>query len=216
MSSQEHSDRTAIHTDGGSVSEDSPLLSRSDPWKKVNPEKSRLGDSYWYFRRGDHRRPPHRADNAEGMITRQDQILDSPGESCQRGESPAASNPLNTVTIEYYDSQRKSWEHERIRLEQGLMMYRFKYEEVCSRMKLLPAPPELIREDIRERDILLEKARNLILNERQYRKQRELDFLELKRRLEEEERSNDMLRRDCEEAHAEAAKPWWKKLLSRK
>ncbi len=51
---------------------------------------------------------------------------------------------VNTITVEYYDAQRKIWERERDELSSGLMMYRYKFEELERQVRLLPAPPEVV------------------------------------------------------------------------
>lgn len=48
--------------------------------------------------------------------------------------------------------QRKSWETERDQLRDGLMMYRFQFEELARRLKALPVPPELVAERLRRQE----------------------------------------------------------------
>lgn len=57
---------------------------------------------------------------------------------------------VNTVTIEYYDAQRKLWERERDELSSGLLMYRYKFEEMERQVKLLPAPVEVVTSRLTE------------------------------------------------------------------
>ena len=57
---------------------------------------------------------------------------------------------VNTITFETFIEQQKEWENQRDELRAGLMMYRFKFEELDRRMKLLPAPPELVTHKLQE------------------------------------------------------------------
>jgi hypothetical protein len=66
---------------------------------------------------------------------------------------------VNMVTLEYYDAQRDKWERERSNLEQGIMMYRYKYEELEQRLKVLPAPPELVSYKVGELELKLEEEK---------------------------------------------------------
>jgi len=51
---------------------------------------------------------------------------------------------IDFISVEHYDKQREKWEEEKTRLVQGLLMYRFKFEEIEKKIKLLPAPPDII------------------------------------------------------------------------
>jgi hypothetical protein len=67
-------------------------------------------------------------------------------------EFVAQGERVNTITVEYYDAQRKQWDDERDELRSGLMMYRWKYEELDRQVKLLPAPVEVLPSMVLERD----------------------------------------------------------------
>ncbi len=49
-----------------------------------------------------------------------------------------------SVPLEIYNQQRKEWVDKYEKVLQGMMMYQFKFEELDRRMKLLPAPPEVV------------------------------------------------------------------------
>jgi hypothetical protein len=106
---------------------------------------------------------------------------------------------VNMVTLEYYDSQRDKWERERSNLEQGIMMYRFKYEELERRLKVLPAPPELVSYRVGELEQKLEdekKGREDVVKGLQStleaREREKLEALrELSRKLQEEEKKKE-------------------------
>lgn len=51
---------------------------------------------------------------------------------------------IDFISVEHYDKQREKWEEEKTRLLQGLLMYRFKFEEIEKKIKLLPVPPDII------------------------------------------------------------------------
>jgi hypothetical protein len=185
-----------------------PLFTRPDNWERLQCEKKKsvLGNGFWYIRRNPAKKVERWSPVQEAMIMKQEGLPAGKEEaSSSAGEIPKGEQ-VNTVTIEYYDRQRKAWDDQRSRLEQGIMMYRFKYEEMCKQIKLLPAPPEMIQEEISYRDTLLEKAKNVILQERARIRKQEEDLAAMKIRLQEEEQENAMLR-------LEAHKPWWKKLF---
>jgi uncharacterized coiled-coil DUF342 family protein len=50
----------------------------------------------------------------------------------------------DVISLEYHDSKMKEWLQERDQLQAGLMMYRYKYEELDRQVKLLPAPVEVV------------------------------------------------------------------------
>lgn len=78
--------------------------------------------------------------------------------------SPPSHDPSQVISIplQHYEERRKEWESERDQLLQGLMMYRYKFEEMDRKMRLLPAPPELISEDIKKRNEITEQARRAL------------------------------------------------------
>lgn len=73
------------------------------------------------------------------------------------------STPMISIPLEYYERQQE----DRDRLMQGLMMYRFKFEELDRRLRLLPAPPESIHEEIREKDEAAETIKQELVQTQQ-------------------------------------------------
>jgi len=61
------------------------------------------------------------------------------------------STKVNLITLEHYDKAREEWSTQRTHLEQGIMMYRFKFEELDRKLKLLPAPVETVVYEIEEK-----------------------------------------------------------------
>jgi len=57
---------------------------------------------------------------------------------------------VDVVTFETYDLHRREWEQRCSQLEQGLMMYRYKFEELDRQVKMLPAPFESIPSKLSE------------------------------------------------------------------
>ena len=57
---------------------------------------------------------------------------------------------MPVIPLEYFDSRQREWMEERDKLQAGLMMYRYKFEESERRMKLLPAPAEVVGSRIEE------------------------------------------------------------------
>ena len=54
------------------------------------------------------------------------------------------TNTDHTIPLQHYEEQRSQWLQERDQLQAGLMMYRYKFEEIEHRMKMLPAPVETV------------------------------------------------------------------------
>jgi hypothetical protein len=137
------------------------------------------------------------------------------------------------IPVEYYEQQQK--EHDN--LLQGLMMYRYKFEELDRQVKLLPAPPDIIAKDFQQKVEALqlqeEKVKELeddrhqkaqaltqaqkILQQAQEVKDRyKASIVDLKAKLAEEERAREAYKIQWELAQAELNKPWWKKLFGMK
>ncbi len=124
------------------------------------------------------------------------------------------------IPVEYYEQQQK----ERDNLMQGLLMYRYKFEEVDRQLKILPAPPEYVKAKIDELEKNLQeeaRAKSLLAIEKaeteeereQLRKDYE-DFLsQLRAKLSEEERIKEELKAELEKAMADLKRPWWKKMF---
>jgi predicted nucleic acid-binding Zn-ribbon protein len=68
------------------------------------------------------------------------------------------SEHVITLPVEYYERQQK----ERDELVQGLMMYRYKFEELDRQVRLLPAPVETIPVKLAEKDQALQRSQEAI------------------------------------------------------
>lgn len=67
-----------------------------------------------------------------------------------------------TLPLEYYEKQQK----ERDQALQGLMMYRYKFEEAERQLKLLPAPVEMVNSRLEELERQLQKKELELQRER--------------------------------------------------
>lgn len=117
-----------------------------------------------------------------------------------------------SIPIEYYGQQQK----ERDQLQAGLMMYRYKFEELDRQMKLLPAPVEVVSTKLKEqesmlqtKDLALARAQEILDKAREDYDQYKTAIVELKEKLQEEERTKAELRQQLEME----LRPWWKKIL---
>lgn len=73
---------------------------------------------------------------------------------------------INVISVEHYDKQREKWEEEKSGLVQGMLMYRWKFEELDRKLKLFPAPVEVValefdkvKSDLHEKEVELEIGR---------------------------------------------------------
>ncbi len=131
---------------------------------------------------------------------------------------------VDLISFKSYLDERREWQQERDNLMQGLLMYRYKFEEVDRQLKILPAPPEYVKVKIDELEKNLQEeasARSFVVIEKakteeekeQLRNDYE-DFLsQLRTKLSEEERVNEELKAELEKAMVDLKRPWWKKLF---
>ena len=54
---------------------------------------------------------------------------------------------VNAISFESFIEQQKEWERERVQIMNGLNMYRWKFEELDRKLKLLPAPVEVVKHE---------------------------------------------------------------------
>jgi len=124
------------------------------------------------FCKGGDRKGAIEGDQGESKVEGIAISCDRSGAIGETGENDFTGESLvNLVTIEYYDQQREKWEYERSKLEQGLMMYRYKFEELDQQMKLLPGPVPAVREELTRQERRIEEAKNVIKAQRDARKQ---------------------------------------------
>lgn len=93
----------------------------------------------------------------------------------------------------------QEYQKERDTLRDGLMMYRFQFEELARRLKALPVPPELVAEKLRKQEEELKKKTELEAKLQE----------EQKARADLEAKANKLV----EELEAEKKRSWWKKLF---
>lgn len=127
-------------------------------------------------------------------------------------ESITELHNSNVIPLEYHDGKLKEWQQERDNLLQGLMMYRYKFEDLERQVKLLPAPPEAVTKELQEKDAALQRAQEILKKAKESYDQYKVSMQQLKERLAEEERAREAYRIQWELAQAELKKPWWKKL----
>ena len=66
------------------------------------------------------------------------------------GQHVADTCQVNTITLDVYEEKRSEWLKERDELQTGLMMYRYKFEEMERQVRLLPAPVEVVTSKLTE------------------------------------------------------------------
>jgi hypothetical protein len=152
------------------------------------------GHGYWLIRKDS---------IAEAVI--QDQSSD---QTTQCDWSDRTIQPV-MIPLERYEAERD-------RLMQGMMMYRYKFEELDRQVKLLPAPPDMMSRELQEKAAALAQAEKILNEAKEAQKHHTEAMLELKAKLQEEERAKEAFRLQWEQAMEEAKKPWWKKLFGAK
>jgi hypothetical protein len=151
-----------------------------------------------------------------------DQVIDQGDHSYRseldQGDRSSRSTGENVITmpVEFFEQQQK----ERDQLLQGMMMYRYKFEEMDRRFKLLPEPPEIIssklqeiEDDRNQKGQALAQAQEIIQDAQETQQRYETVVTELRTKLQEEEHAKEAFRIQWEQAIEEAKKPWWKKLF---
>ncbi|MDQ7839148.1 MAG: hypothetical protein RDU59_11860 [Thermodesulfobacteriota bacterium] len=175
------------------------LLIRRKKLTMVRKVRGKRGDE-WII----HREAIHDVGQGDQEMTTVTRVGD-------QGDHPSMPDACHVITLplEYYERQQK----ERDQLSQGLLMYRYKFEELDRVVKALPAPPDIIAEEIRQKDSVIKEAQK-VLNDAQYAiTQKEVALAELKQKLDEAEQAKEHLREVWEQAMADIKKPWWKKAL---
>jgi hypothetical protein len=164
--------------------------------------------------------------SSEMKALRETHAASLPGlqEACTQGDI------VNLVSLDRYEAMRRDLEIERDRALQGLMMYRYKFEELDQKMKLLPAPADVVAAELERKDAKVReleedqkrkvaaiiKAQQILRKAQTTYEQYEASMAQLKARLQEEEQAKEALRAQWEHAQAELKKPWWQKLFAMK
>lgn len=103
-----------------------------------------------------------------GLTSADDRLKDQDRtEPGQTERSTDRSDPA--IPLHYFDSKMKEWTEERDRLQAGLLMYRYKFEELDRQIRLLPAPVESIpskmtelEQKTAEKDLALQRSQETI------------------------------------------------------
>jgi len=123
---------------------------------------------------------------------------------------------MNTISLDRYEAMRKELENEREQALQGLMMYRYKFEEIEQKMRLLPAPPEMVARELEEKAAALAQAEKIVEEAKETQKHYIEAVEQLRAKLQEEEYAREAYRLQWEAAQAELKRPWWKKIFGKK
>ena len=164
----------------------------------------------------------------------------SPAFLMQGQTNPTTGIYVASIPLDHYEQKQKEWSLERDRLIQGILLYRYRNEELSNKMKALPAPPEYMKTRVLElekqvaaetsakEDALknIEKTLNEVVNENQkIRSLYESKIDEANEKLKQEEEEKATLTKQMEEREEEllaqistmnealtdAKRPWWKK-----
>ena len=88
-----------------------------------------------------------------------DTLLPCQGEEQDRVNTLSGETGYERVTpsipLEHYEKKRDEWLTERDRLQAGLLMYRYKFEELDRQIRLLPAPVETVGTLLQDREVKL-------------------------------------------------------------
>lgn len=132
-------------------------------------------------------------------------IKKAPGEAYSDLDQSMTNNVYmpNLISMDYYEKHRREWDDERlsmikemVNLKSGIEMYRYKYEELESRLKMLPAPVEAVTSKLKELEHTISEQAAL---------------------LQEEQSSRANLANELQEKEVELRQtrlPWWKKIFS--
>jgi hypothetical protein len=123
------------------------------------------------------------------------------------------------IPAELYVQQQK----ERDQAVQGLIMYRYKFEELDRQLRMLPAPPEVMtsklqemEQDRQQKAEALAQAQKILRQAQEVKERYKTSIHELRAKLQEEEKAMEILKAQWELAQAELKRPWWKKIFGKK
>ena len=126
------------------------------------------------------------------------------------------TNQDHFIPLNHYEEQRKLWLEERDQLTQGLMMYRYKFEELDKQIRMLPAPPETITKELEFKTTALDQAHEILKHAQDTQKYYDEAMAQLILNLQEEEHAKEAFKIQWELAQAALKRPWWKKLFGMK
>jgi hypothetical protein len=131
-----------------------------------------------------------------------------------------------SIPLTYFEERRHEWESERrrlmddmISLRTGIEMYRYKFEEAERQIRLLPAPPEVVSsklQELEQKEAALAQAQRILEQAQEVKERYKASLIELKQKLQEEEKAKVDLQGQWELAQAELKRSWWKKLIGLK
>jgi hypothetical protein len=182
--------------------------------------KSTAAVRMWIKRRtqkGDHVRvKKERGKHCESWMIHSSEMNDL-GERV-RVESSGEHMPelMNTISLDRYEAMRKELENEREQALQGLMMYRYKFEEIEQKMRLLPAPPEMVARELEEKAAALAQAEKILEEAKETQRHYQEAMEQLRSKLQEEEHAREAYRIQWESAQAELSRPWWRKIWKKR
>lgn len=128
------------------------------------------------------------------------------------GHAPVSHNMVGAmIPLSYHDGKQKEWLSERDQLQAGLMMYRYKFEEMERQVKMLPAPAEISAME-QERAAALARAQEILSEAQGKYQQYEASMAQLAEKLQEEEQ----VARALQEQVKHLQRPWWKKWMGLK
>lgn len=187
---------------GKSVNALNLLISRKkiDRTRKVNGK----GQGKWLIHKDSIDLIPG-ADRLTGQVKTADRL-----ESGQVDRLTDRSEP--SIPLDYHDRKLQEWLAERDRLQAGLMMYRYKFEEIEHKLRLLPAPPEMVAKELEEKAVALAQAEKIVEEAKETQKQYAEAMKQLMAKLQEEEHVRETYRVQWEASQAEMNRPWWQKI----
>jgi hypothetical protein len=122
---------------------------------------------------------------------------------------------MPSIPLEHYEKKRDEWLTERDRLQTGLLMYRYKFEELDRQIRLLPAPVEAVAPLLKDREAKLAELEH---KEQELRESHQAN-VELEAKLSKAAENEQALTRSQETIKAleealqnEQQRSWWEKL----
>lgn len=124
-----------------------------EKWLTIGEVSERTGKStaavrMWIKRRtikGEQVRvKKERGKHCESWLIHSSEIADLTRRDSAESSGERKGEFVNIISLDRYEAMRKELENEREQALQGLMMYRYKFEELDRQVKMLPAPVEII------------------------------------------------------------------------
>jgi len=100
-------------------------------------------------------------------------------------------NSEPAIPLHYFDKKLNEWETERDKLVQGLMMYRYKFEDLERQIKLLPAPPEVMTSELEQKAQALAQAELIVEEAKVKQKQHSEAMEQFRAKLQDEEHARE-------------------------